>query len=310
MLPKKNFYNKDLVNSSSIEADEAQHKRSLNKFVKIEKSDCSATSEKNELHLNLNNKKENSAVSRKMATGTLSNPVSFNRSIEITSINSENQENISSNITTSNVSVENGYNRINEDRFSSLNDESISIRTTTGYTTDTNNRATEYELNNHRIYDPISTNTAFERYDPSYNIGRSSIYSYPQSLTDDGQNNQKFHVDSHQTQHLIKTDGEENSTPIYPRPLYHFDPSNPNPPNGFSAINLSVKIAQTSYRNSSSPSPNVPIIDLSTSNITSSSSHFNRSSRSPLPGSSPQSNQVSSPSGQTLDLSVSRVNHR
>ena len=76
--------------------------------------------------------------------------------------------------------------------------------------------------------------------------------------------------------------------------------------------------------NNNGTTSNTPIIDLSTSNITStspssgfSSSEYGgvnnqRNSRSPQPESSPQmaSPQDPSPQGQTLDLSVNRISQR
>lgn len=55
--------------------------------------------------------------------------------------------------------------------------------------------------------------------------------------------------------------------------MYHYDPSSGTVPPGFSAINLSVKIAAAQAQmKGGSPSPREgPVMDLSTSNITSSS---------------------------------------
>lgn len=134
---------------------------------------------------------------------------------------------------------------------------------------------------------------------------------------------------------------ELNGGPLYPRPMYHYDPSMGPLPPGFSAINLSVKVAAAqaaaaaaAYNNNNNnsnagqtksgsvsppPPPNAPIIDLSTStSVTSTSPHgFNsphyqqRLNNSPQPGASPNlaSPQVPSPPGQTLDLSVTRLQH-
>ncbi|XP_063705089.1 zinc finger protein ztf-11 isoform X2 [Culicoides brevitarsis] len=247
-----------------------------------------------------------------MTTGALSTTPNFIRPIEVNSLNSENQENVSSNITTP-VSSENGFNRLNDIRFTTLGDDHIVNRNGLQYANDIHRN--EYETGSHRNYEPVATSTAFERYDPNYTLNRTSLYPYNQpTLTDDAL--QKFNLESQQQQQSqqqpqqLKTENEENSGPLYPRPLYHFDPANPaNPTNGFSAINLSVKIAsaQAPYRSPSSPSPSVPVIDLSTSNITSSTS-FHRSSRSPV--SSTQSAQVPSSTAQTLDLSLSRISHR
>ncbi|CAO1338452.1 unnamed protein product [Diamesa hyperborea] len=210
----------------------------------------------------------------------------------------------------------------------------------------------------HRPYDPgsiVNAQTAFERYDPNYPLQRPNMYSsYGQPTLEEINSQQKYLMEQQQLQHqsqqmsnsMMKTEQDEvNSGPIYPRPMYHpYDPTGTlflSP-----GINLSVKItsAQLQYKvSSSSPSPtststttvtttnggtnnatsnnpNAPIIDLSTSNITSSSPNgYNntpeystsgqRITRSPQPGSSPHlaSPQVPSPQGQTLDLSVSRL---
>ena len=214
----------------------------------------------------------------------------------------------------------------------------------------------------HRPYDPgsiVNAQTAFERYDPNYPLQRPNMYSsYGQPTLEEINSQQKYLMEQQQLQHqsqqmsnsMMKTEQDEvNSGPIYPRPMYHpYDPTGTlflSPP----GINLSVKItsAQLQYKvSSSSPSPtststttvtttnggtnnvasnnpNAPIIDLSTSNITSSSPNgYNNTSeystsgqritRSPQPGSSPHlaSPQVPSPQGQTLDLSVSRLSQR
>ena len=131
-------------------------------------------------------------------------------------------------------------------------------------------------------YDP-GAQTAFERYDPTYQSQRA-INFYP-TYGDIPTAPQQQH------QSLMKMEPEESSSgPIYPKPVYYETPttsvatSTLRPP-GFSAINLSVK--ETS---------NSPIAQDSSSsnNITSSSP---QSKLSP---------QVPSPPEQTLDLSVNR----
>lgn len=295
-----------------------EQKIKILKNIKSEESDLEEIKDNNEINSSSNssrsgsNKQKHSISSDiKMTTGALSTTPNFIRPIEVNSLNSENQENVSSNISTP-VSSDNGFNRLNDIRFTTLGDDHIVNRNGLQYSNDTIHR-NEYETGSHRNYEPVATTTAFERYDPNYSLGRSSIYSYNQPITDDVQSLQKFGLDGQQSiassQQHLKTENEENSGPLYPRPLYHFDPSNPNATNGFSAINLSVKIAaaQAPYRSPSSPSPSVPVIDLSTSNITSSTS-FHRSSRSPV--SSTQSAQIPSSTAQTLDLSLSRISHR
>lgn len=303
---------------SSSESNEANANKTKNlKSIKSEESELEEIKDNNEINSSnssrsgSNKQKHSISSDTKMTTGALSSTPNFIRPIEVNSLNSENQENVSSNITTP-VSSDNGFNRINDIRFTTLGDDHIVNRNGLQYSNDTIHR-NDYETGNHRNYEPVATTTAFERYDPNYSLGRSSIYSYNQPITDDVQSLQKFSLDGQQTiassQQHLKTENEENSGPLYPRPLYHFDPSNPNATNGFSAINLSVKIAsaQAPYRSPSSPSPSVPVIDLSTSNITSSTS-FHRSSRSPV--SSTQSAQIPSSTAQTLDLSLSRISHR
>ncbi|XP_048479701.1 myelin transcription factor 1 [Plutella xylostella] len=172
---------------------------------------------------------------------------------------------------------------------------------------------------------------AFERYDPA---------QCPQRPY--GWEDERYH-DPHLPTPM-KTDQSEqdsNTGPIYPRPMYHYETSGavagvggvsamgPGVPPGFSAINLSVKIAAAQAQRPRSPTPRDPrdprpAIDLSTSSgspqgpyaspvYTSAGGGSGGGARgSPQPGSSPQltaSPQVPSPQGQTLDLSVSRLQH-
>ncbi|XP_031768120.2 myelin transcription factor 1 isoform X3 [Galleria mellonella] len=172
---------------------------------------------------------------------------------------------------------------------------------------------------------------AFERYDPAQCPQRSY-----------GWEEERYH-DPHLPTPM-KTDQSEqeaSSGPIYPRPMYHYETSSgvgavggvsamgPGVPPGFSAINLSVKIAAAQAQRPRSPTPRDPrdprpAIDLSTSSgspqgpyaspvYTSAGGGSGGGARgSPQPGASPQltaSPQVPSPQGQTLDLSVSRLPH-
>ncbi|XP_047527887.1 myelin transcription factor 1-like [Vanessa atalanta] len=171
---------------------------------------------------------------------------------------------------------------------------------------------------------------AFERYDPA---------QCPQRPY--GWEDERYH-DPHLPTPM-KTDQSEqetNSGPIYPRPMYHYEAGGvggvagvsamgPGVPPGFSAINLSVKIAAAQAQRPRSPTPRDPrdprpAIDLSTSSgspqgpyaspvYTSAGGGGGGGARgSPQPGASPQltaSPQVPSPQGQTLDLSVSRLPH-
>ncbi|XP_054087564.1 uncharacterized protein LOC105213765 isoform X2 [Zeugodacus cucurbitae] len=195
--------------------------------------------------------------------------------------------------------------------------------------------------------------TAFERYDPICNGQRqgppSNMYHYlPQSADDLQVQQQKYLQEQQMLMAKAEHDELANGGPIYPRPMYHYDPSMGPLPPGFSAINLSVKMAAAqaaaaaaAYQNqqqqhqqqqqqqqpkqSGSPSPpGAPVVDLSASaSVTSSSPHgFNSPAShnqysqrmgagSPQPGASPNiaSPQVPSPQGQTLDLSVTRLPH-
>ncbi|KAF9420858.1 hypothetical protein HW555_003044, partial [Spodoptera exigua] len=172
---------------------------------------------------------------------------------------------------------------------------------------------------------------AFERYDPA---------QCPQRPY--GWEEERYH-DPHLPTPM-KTDQSEQETssgPIYPRPMYHYETGSgvgavggvaamgPGVPPGFSAINLSVKIAAAQAQRPRSPTPRDPrdprpAIDLSTSSgspqgpyaspvYTSAGGGSGGGARgSPQPGASPQltaSPQVPSPQGQTLDLSVSRLPH-
>ncbi|CAD0196654.1 unnamed protein product [Chrysodeixis includens] len=172
---------------------------------------------------------------------------------------------------------------------------------------------------------------AFERYDPA---------QCPQRPY--GWEEERYH-DPHLPTPM-KTDQSEQETssgPIYPRPMYHYEAGSgvggvgavaamgPGVPPGFSAINLSVKIAAAQAQRPRSPTPRDPrdprpAIDLSTSSgspqgpyaspvYTSAGGGSGGGARgSPQPGASPQltaSPQVPSPQGQTLDLSVSRLPH-
>ncbi|XP_055844060.1 uncharacterized protein DDB_G0283357 isoform X3 [Episyrphus balteatus] len=200
-------------------------------------------------------------------------------------------------------------------------------------------RTPTYDISNRPSYDSnvmSISSTAFERYDPNNCLAQratTNMYHYlPQSSAamDDLNQQQQKYLQEQQMVHasMLKAEHDENNGPIYPRPMYHYDPSMGPLPPGFSAINLSVKVAAAqaaaaaaAYNKggAGSPSPNGPVIDLSTSSVTSSSPqgfnspHYNqRIGGSPQPGSSPHlaSPQVPSPQGQTLDLSVTRLPHR
>ncbi|GAB0092655.1 hypothetical protein DMENIID0001_076680 [Sergentomyia squamirostris] len=231
------------------------------------------------------------------------------------------------------MSLDDPYLREQQLRYSQMNDLSGLARPTVTYSDISSNRGvpTGYELSvnsaTHRPYDPGvgPITTAFERYDPNCPPQRANMYPYLQPSMEDINQQQKYLQEQHMAHAMMKQDVDENSTPIYPRPMYHYDPSTGALPPGFSAINLSVKIGASHAiphkSGAGSPSPNGPVIDLSTSSVTSSSPHgFNSphyggqrmQTGSPQPGASPHhlaSPQVPSPQGQTLDLSVNRLPH-
>lgn len=217
------------------------------------------------------------------------------------------------------MSIDDQYIREQQIRYSQQMSEINTIaRPTVSYPSELVSNRASYELSS-RSYDSssIPTSTAFERYDPSCISQRANMYPYMQPTIEDINNQQKYlHEQQQMAQAMMKAEQEENSTPIYPRPMYHYDPSAGPLPPGFSAINLSVKVGsiQSGFKGTVS-SPGVPVIDLSTSSVTSSSPHGFHAQNFPLhrsagsPPSSPHlaSPQVPSPQGQTLDLSVSRI---
>lgn len=225
-------------------------------------------------------------------------------------------------ILSNHMSIDDQYIREQQLRYSQQMSEINTIaRPTVSYPSElVSNRTSSYELAS-RSYDSssIPTSTAFERYDPTCISQRANMYPYMQPTIEDINNQQKYlHEQQQMAQAMMKAEQEENSAPIYPRPMYHYDPSvGPLPP-GFSAINLSVKVGsiQSGFKGTVS-SPGVPVIDLSTSSVTSSSPHGFHAQNFPIqriagsPPSSPHlaSPQVPSPQGQTLDLSVSRIPH-
>jgi hypothetical protein len=171
----------------------------------------------------------------------------------------------------------------------------------------------DYDLQNssHRSYDGA---TAFERYDPTYVAQRNNLYSTYQPSSMELNNHQKYMLEQQQQQMqqtaMLKQEIDDNTGPVYPRPMYHYDPSSGTLPPGFSAINLSVKAAQAAAFKNSGASTG-PIMDLSINNISSTSPSF-RLGRSPQPGTSPNlaSPQVPGSPNQTLDLSVNRLSQR
>lgn len=220
-------------------------------------------------------------------------------------------------ILSNDMSIEDQYMREQQLRYSQQMSEINTIaRPTVSYPSELVSNRASYELSS-RSYDSssIPTSTAFERYDPSCIPQRGNMYPYMQPSLEDINNQQKYlHEQQQMAQAMMKVEPEDNPTPIYPRPMYHYDPSTGPLPPGFSAINLSVKVGsiQSGFKGTLS-SPGVPVIDLSTSSVTSSSPHGYHAQNFPIQrnaGSRPTSPhltspQVPSPQGQTLDLSVS-----
>lgn len=273
---------------------------SIERTFKIEKSGGASGG-----GVGLNEAKQRQIEAQKMASSVASE---YGRSMD--GGGPMKTENISSNVSTPNSS-DSGYSRLHDDRYTQLTNASARDHTN-AFSMDGEHRVAlgDYDNNGQRPYDHSSlvTSTSFSRYDFNYNTTRApSLYSYGQQ----GIENHKVNLGDTTTAHdIMKAELDENSGPVYPRPIYHFDPTGPaGLPSGFSAINLSVKIAsaQGAYRNASSPSPNVPVIDLSTSNI-GTSNHYRKS---PQPGGGlTGSPQLTTPSTQTLDLSLSRITHR
>ncbi|XP_031627868.1 sericin 1-like isoform X2 [Contarinia nasturtii] len=121
----------------------------------------------------------------------------------------------------------------------------------------------------------ISTAPTFDRYDmnlgnlyaSSLSMQRSNL-TYPSYLNTFGAedpNQQKYLHEHHFSQAgMLKNDtGSENSTPYYPKPMYHYDPAFPLA--GFSAMNLSLRTAAVA-----AASGTLPIMDLTSANVTSS----------------------------------------
>ncbi|KAG5878990.1 hypothetical protein JTB14_026796 [Gonioctena quinquepunctata] len=192
----------------------------------------------------------------------------------------------------------------------------------------------------HRPYDP-GTNS-FERYDSSQcvslqqplgppRVPPQGMYGYMDEHSEQRYQQEAAAAQQHQiavanAQGMMKSEEQEPSGPIYPRPMYQYDATSGGPlPVGFSAINLSVKCVTTAHAQMKGPhtSPGGTVIDLSTSSVTTtspqvaySSPHYGgggqRVGGSPQAAASPHlsaSPQVPSPQGQTLDLSVSRLSH-
>lgn len=131
-----------------------------------------------------------------------------------------------------------------------------------------------YELA--RSYENAVNGMTFDRYDFNSLIStqRPAMYPYLQSSIDDlsGQQ-QKYFQEHHQmaTEAMLKSEhgADGSQTPLYPRPMYHhydqFGAATAAPPPGFSAINLTVKMASAFKPNGPMGGP-VPMMNIPTSN--------------------------------------------
>uniref|UniRef100_A0A182SC29 Myelin transcription factor 1 domain-containing protein n=1 Tax=Anopheles maculatus TaxID=74869 RepID=A0A182SC29_9DIPT len=249
-------------------------------------------------------------------------------------------------------------------RYGQLGDTRQQQYTTAHYDTSQTLPAGSYDLGSYtsRGYDT----GAFERYDTaSYGMQKSfmygSVYQPVQSTLDDysvavglsgtgvGPSGQTAPVGGlgatvQQQETMLPPAGppllkvempdDSNSTtePIYPRPVYHYEPScgaSPVHPPGYSAINLSVKVTSSEgalrigspgQTPTNGTSERQPVVDLSSNGVSSSNGQLTadggkgeaETQLSPKPGTSPNhikanSPHIPSPQGHTLDLSVSRL---
>jgi hypothetical protein len=197
--------------------------------------------------------------------------------------NNNNNDNIKNNNSsdTSEIHLNKTYTNMKDARYVNLNgitpssytnDNLVNRLGLSGYDETTSS------LHTSRPYESAAV-ASFERYDPNYSPQAPSIHSY-QPTAEEIHNHQKY-LSEHQQQlpphSMMKIEVDDNSGPIYPRPLYHYDPPHSTLPPGFSAINLSVSHQSTTSGLNISP-------------------HY-RLARSPQPGASPNlvSPQVPSP---------------
>lgn len=172
------------------------------------------------------------------------------------------------------------------------------------------NGTSSYELA--RSYENVVNGIAFDRYDFNslMTSQRPAMYPYLQTSIDDisGQQ-QKYFQEQHQmaTEAMLKCEhGMDGSqTPLYPRPMYHhYDQfaAAAAPPPGFSAINLTVKMA-SAFKSSPTIGGPVPMMNIPTSNPSHvyNSAHFpvqrmsDSSPSSPRIGTSPNANSSPTP---------------
>ncbi|XP_049292245.1 uncharacterized protein LOC125768517 isoform X1 [Anopheles funestus] len=270
--------------------------------------------------------------------------------------------------TRSNKMLESSYGRDQDlARYGQIGDTRQQQYTTAHYDTSQTLPASSYDLGSYtsRGYDT----GAFERYDTaSYGMQKSfmygSVYQPVQSTLDDysvavglsgtgvghtapgqtppvgnlGPTIQQESMLPPAGPPLLKVEmPDDNNTatePIYPRPVYHYEPScggSPAHPPGYSAINLSVKVTSSEgtlrggvgspgVTPTNGPSERAPVVDLSSNGVSSSNGQLTadggkgeaETQLSPKPGTSPNhikanSPHIPSPQGHTLDLSVSRL---
>lgn len=166
------------------------------------------------------------------------------------------------------------------------------------------NGTSSYELA--RSYENAVSSIAFDRYDFNslMTAQRPAMYPYLHSSIDDlsGQQ-QKYFQEQHQmaTEAMLKSEHgiDGSQTPLYPRPVYHhYDQFAPAPPPGFSAINLTVKMASAFKSNPPIGGP-VPMMNIATSSPShayNSGAHFpvqrmsDSNPSSPRIGTSPNAN--------------------
>lgn len=178
------------------------------------------------------------------------------------------------------------------------------------------NGTSSYELA--RSYENAVSSMAFDRYDFNSLMSsqRPAMYPYLQTSIDDlSGSQQKYFQGQHQmaTEAMLKTEhGMDGSqTPLYPRPVYHhYDQFATAPPPGFSAINLTVKMASAFKSNPTIGGP-VPMMNIPTSNpsLAYNSAHFpvqrmsDSNPSSPRIGTSPNANCSPPPSSNLVQIS-------
>lgn len=191
------------------------------------------------------------------------------------------------------ASIEQPMNNSDELCYRSYTNSNDISRTTVPFANDMMaNRAlvANYEYSAVRSYENamngISTAPTFDRYDmnlgnlyaSSLSMQRSNL-TYPSYLNTFGAedpNQQKYLHEHHFSQAaMLKNEtASENSTPYYPKPMYHYDPAFPLA--GFSAMNLSLRTAAVAAANGT-----LPIMDL-TAATTVTSANLAASNASPI----------------------------